>query len=103
MVQTRRQKHTPRCSIQFAYYELFGPRCAQDYAQAAHWFQKAGEQDHAAAQYNLGFLYYEGKGVEKDDLQAFMWIDRSANLGDDKAKRARETMQKALPREIFIQ
>jgi TPR repeat protein len=41
--------------------------------------------------------------VEKDDLQAFMWIDRSANLGDDKAKRARETMQKALPREIFIQ
>jgi len=31
--------------------------------------------------------------VEKDDLQAFMWIDRSANLGDDKAKRARETMQ----------
>lgn len=75
----------------------------QDYAKAAQWFQKAGEQDHAAAQYNLGFLYYEGKGVAKDDLQAFMWIDRSASLGDEKAVRARETLQKALPKDIFKQ
>ena len=32
-----------------------------------------------------------------------MWIDRSANLGDEKAVRARETLQKALPKEIFNQ
>ena len=36
-----------------------------------------------------------------DNLQAFMWIDRSANLGDEKAIRARETLQKALPKKIF--
>ena len=78
-----------------------GQGVRQDYAISANWFQKAGEQDHAAAQYNLGFLYYEGKGVEKDNLQAFMWIDRSANLGDEKAIRARETLQKALPKKIF--
>jgi hypothetical protein len=73
----------------------------QDYATAAQWFRQAGEQDHAAAQYNLGFLHYEGKGVAKDSLQAFMWIDRSASLGDEKAIRARETLQRALPKEIF--
>ena len=78
-----------------------GQGVPQDYDQAAVWFEKAGEQDHAGAQYNLGFLYYEGKGVKKDDLQAYMWIDRSASLGDEKAIRARDTLQKALPKEIF--
>jgi TPR repeat protein len=73
----------------------------QNYAKAAEWFNRAGAQDHAAAQYNLGFLYYEGKGVDKDDLQAYMWIDRSASLGDEKAIKARDTLQKALPKEIF--
>jgi len=73
----------------------------QDYRQAAEWFRRAGEQDHAAAQYNLGFLYYEGKGVERDNLQAYMWIDRAASLGDDKAVKARDTLQKALPKDIF--
>ena len=78
-----------------------GQGVAQDYTQAITWFEKAGEQDHAGAQYNLGFLYFEGKGVKKDDLQAYMWIDRSANLGDKKAIRARDTLQIALPKEIF--
>jgi len=78
-----------------------GQGVEQDYARAAEWFNKAGAQDHAAAQYNLGFLYYEGKGVDKDDLQAYMWIDRSASLGDEKAIKARDTLQKALPKEIF--
>ena len=78
-----------------------GQGVEQDYARAAEWFKKAGDQDHAAAQYNLGFLYYEGKGVPKDSLQAYMWIDRAAGLGDEKAAKARDTLQKALPREIF--
>jgi len=80
-----------------------GQGVEQDYRQAAEWFRRAGEQDHAAAQYNLGFLYYEGKGVERDNLQAYMWIDRAASLGDDKAVKARDTLQKALPKDIFKQ
>ena len=80
-----------------------GQGLEQDFAKAALWFQRAGEQDHAAAQYNLGFLYFEGKGVDRDNLQAYMWIDRSASLGDEKAIRARDTLQKALPKEIFSQ
>jgi len=73
----------------------------QSYEQAASWFRQAANQDHALAQYNLGFLFYEGKGVEKDDLQAFMWIDRAARLGDEKAVKARETLEKILPKDIL--
>lgn len=73
----------------------------QSYEEAAKWFQQAANQDHALAQYNLGFLFYEGKGVEKDDLQAFMWIDRAARLGDEKAIKARDTLEKILPKDIL--
>lgn len=73
----------------------------QSYEQAATWFRQAAKQDHALAQYNLGFLFYEGKGVEKDDLQAFMWIDRAARLGDEKAIKARETLENILPKDIL--
>lgn len=32
-----------------------------DLVNAAGWFQKAADQGHVAAQYNLGVLYLEGK------------------------------------------
>ncbi len=72
----------------------------QSYAEAANWFLQAAKQDHALAQYNLGFLFFKGEGVEKDDLQAFMWIDRAARLGDEKAIKARDTLEKILPKDI---
>ena len=78
-----------------------GQGMTQSFAEAAKWFRKAGEQDHAAAQYNLGFLFYEGKGVQKDDQEAYHWIDQAARLGDRKAAKARETLEKVLPKEIF--
>ncbi len=96
-------KGHPGAQYNLGIMSYLGQGTEQDYATAAKWFERAGQQDHAAAQYNLGFLYYEGKGVDKDNLQAFMWIDRSANLGDKKAIRARDTLQKALPKEIFKQ
>ena len=41
------------------------------------------------------------KGTKKDNLQAYMWIDRAANQGDEKAKKALATLEKILPKEIF--
>ncbi len=48
-----------------------------DYTKAGAWLQKAAEQDHAAAQYNLGLLYYEGKGYAADNGRAYFWATRS--------------------------
>ena len=78
-----------------------GQGTEQSYEEAAIWFERAAKQDNTLAQYNLGFLFYEGKGVRKDVLQAFMWIDRAARLGDKKAIKALETLEKLLPKDLI--
>lgn len=42
--------------------------------------------DHA--QYTLGYLYYNGLGVEKSETQAMSWIQRAAAQGNKKAIQA---------------
>ena len=37
-----------------------------NYAEGAEYFKKAAELGNMEALYGLGFLYYEGKGVEKN-------------------------------------
>ncbi len=52
-----------------------------DYAKAGAWLQKAAEQDYPAAQYNLGLLYYEGKGYAIDNGRAYFWSTRASYGG----------------------
>jgi TPR repeat protein len=40
------------------------------------------------AQYTLGYLFYHGQGVQKDERQAMQWIQRSAAQGNKKALQA---------------
>ena len=51
------------------------------YAKAAELWQPLAEKGDAAAQYSLGTLYAEGKGVERNDATAFLWFQRAANRG----------------------
>ena len=43
--------------------------------------RKAAEQGNADAQFNLGWMYYEGEGVPKDDAEAARWFLKSAEQG----------------------
>ncbi|MCC7038495.1 MAG: SEL1-like repeat protein [Alphaproteobacteria bacterium] len=52
-----------------------------DYAKAGAWLQKSAEQDHAPAQYNLGLLYFEGKGYAVDNARAYFWATRATYRG----------------------
>lgn len=52
-----------------------------DYVKAGAWLQKSAEQDHAPAQYNLGLLYYEGKGYTVDNARAYFWATRASFRG----------------------
>lgn len=45
---------------------------ARDHAQAAQWFQRAANQGYAAAQFQLGNMYYGGE-LTKDDVEAYKW------------------------------
>lgn len=54
----------------------------QDYAHAREWYQKAADQNHHLAQFNLGQMFAHGQGQPKSDSMALMWIRRAADGGD---------------------
>lgn len=52
---------------------------AKDDAEAARWFRKAASQNFAAAQYNLGDCYYDGRGLAQDEGEAAKWFRKAAD------------------------
>jgi uncharacterized protein len=50
----------------------------QDFARAAAWFARAAEQGHPMAQFNMGSLYEDGRGVPEDLVLAHMWFNLAA-------------------------
>ena len=54
---------------------------AGDYAEAVKCYRKAAEQGDAAAQYNLGVIYYNGEGVTQDYAEAVKWYRKAAEQG----------------------
>ena len=49
--------------------------------EAFLWFSKAADQDDADAAFNLGSLYYLGRGVAKDEAKAVEYYRKAARLG----------------------
>jgi hypothetical protein len=54
----------------------------KDYRTAFTGFKKLAEQGDADAQYNLGFMFANGRGVPKDDRQAVAWYRKAAEQGN---------------------
>jgi TPR repeat protein len=52
-----------------------------DYKTAFNEFKPLAEQGDASAQYNLGVMYDNGKGVLKDDKEAVKWYRKAAEQG----------------------
>ena len=57
-----------------------------DYATAMEGFRVHAEQGHALAQYSLGVMYAEGKGVPENDAEAVKWFRKAAEQGNDSAQ-----------------
>ena len=53
---------------------------------AAFWWRLAAEQGDVDAMHNLGNIYYLGRGVPKDDVQAYVWhaIAARESVGTDR-------------------
>lgn len=66
-----------------AYYE--GTLDKPDYKQAFLWYNLAANSQNPTAQYRLGSMYLEGKGVEKNVGKAREWLGLSAKQGYNKA------------------
>ena len=65
--------------IQYQYARSLGK--AGQYHQAAELYRAAAEQGYTVAQHNLGILYYDGNGVQKDAVEAAEWIRKAAAQG----------------------
>ena len=79
---TRSHAEAGNANAQFGLGIFSAATAPEDYAQALFWYQKAADQDHALAQFNLGQMYALGHGMPKNDAMALMWIRRAAAGGD---------------------
>ena len=52
-----------------------------NYKEAAMWFRKSAEQGLANAQYNLGKMYFEGRGLVQSDSEAVKWLRKASEQG----------------------
>ena len=58
----------------------------KDYKEAVRLWLPLAEQGHASAQYNLGLMYHQGKGVPQDYKEGVKWHRLSAEQGDADAQ-----------------
>jgi localization factor PodJL len=72
---------------------------AQDYREAAGWFNRAAQAGLADSQYNLALLYERGLGVEQDLSRAYFWYSVAAKAGDKEATRQAGRLKRTLPAE----
>jgi len=61
-----------------------------DYATALRLWRPLADAGDATAQYNLGIMYRNGRGVPKDYVQAHMWFNLAASNAHDKAVEDRD-------------
>lgn len=67
-----------------------------NYPDAAAWWDKAANQGHQNAQFELGKLYVQGKGVPQNNVKAYTLFMLSADQGFDKAQSAKKDLEKNL-------
>lgn len=65
-----------------------GQGVAKDANKAIYWYTRAAERNIAPAQLNLGIMYLRGEGVPANMNQGRAWLEKAANLGDNRASYA---------------
>ena len=88
------RNHRGRPSNPYARYRLAkiilaDPAAEQErFRTALEWLTEAADAGRVHAQYELGKIYRDGRGVEKDALLAAAWLTRAAEQGSDAASYA---------------
>ena len=66
--------------------EWYRKSAEQGNARAVEWYRKSAEQGDATAQYYLGYMYENGRGVSQDNAKAMEWFRKSAEQGNTDAQ-----------------
>ena len=69
---------TPACS---RFDESVAAYDRSDYATASWEWRRLARLGYSPALYNLGVVYYAGKGVPQDDVEAYKWLNLAASRG----------------------
>jgi TPR repeat protein len=69
---------------------------AKDYATAFELYSTAARWGHKGAQYVIGEMFMQGKGVARDEVMGFAWLDVAAEAPDREFLKARKAAGKAL-------
>jgi soluble lytic murein transglycosylase-like protein len=80
-------KETPVMQAEWAIRYEHGEGVPQSYERAMQLYCAAARRDHTQAQYQLGWMYANGRGVARNDAQAAAWFRLAAAKGDAPAKR----------------
>jgi TPR repeat protein len=70
----------------------------QDDAKAAELLLEVAEQGYVDAQYTMGLLYKNGRGVPRNDTQAERWFKRAAEQGLETAKQEMNRLEANNPK-----
>ncbi len=65
---------------------------SKDYVGAANLMRVLAQRGHLEAQYVLGYMYYYGQGLPRNEKEAIRWITTAAARGYPKAMRALEVL-----------
>ena len=77
----KKQEENQQKQAEVWYQDGERARNEQDYANAAKWYRKAAEAEHAEAQNMLGWCYDTGTGVPINHEEAVKWFYKAALLG----------------------
>ncbi|MFT5520134.1 MAG: TPR repeat protein [Enterobacterales bacterium] len=91
----------------FAYMIYHGMGAPKDYKKAFYWMTKAAKNTsvtnvnatsnmNADAQLFLGLMYADGRGIIKDNIMGYAWLNVAAAQGNDQARKARDFVEKEM-------
>jgi hypothetical protein len=82
-------------------HENVGSGVPHDESQAAAWYRKAADLGDTSAMYRLGILYWAGRGVSQDCVEAYKWLNLAAAHENGEARKrsadARDSVAKKMP------
>ena len=68
----------------------------KNYKQAMHWYRRAAEQGNPEAQHNMAAMYFDGRGIPQDYVQAYAWFSVAAANGVEISPPERDKTAKRL-------
>ena len=63
---------------------------------AAEWYLKAANNEHNYAQFNIGVLYTNGRGVKQNIIEAYKWFSVSSSNGNENAEKEKLKLSKRM-------